>query len=307
MRILITGAGGQLATALTRSLQRHDVTALSHDQLDITYANEVHAAVSAFRPDLVINTAAFHRVDDCEDMPERAFAVNALGPRHLALACAAADAALLHLSTDYVFDGARSEPYLETDEPAPINVYGASKLAGERFVRLLPRHCVVRTAGLFGVASSGKGANFVTTMLRLARAQTGARPGDGAEITVVDDQRFSPTSARDLAATIARLAEAEARGLYHVANAGDCSWFEFATAIFQDAGLSPRLNRTTSEAHDARARRPAYSVLGSAALPAMGEGELPHWREALRAYLEEINATRPASDRPMEGSGRKQV
>jgi dTDP-4-dehydrorhamnose reductase len=305
MRILITGAGGQLATALARSLQRHDLTSLSHQQLDITYGDEVQAAVSGFRPDLVVNTAAFHRVDDCEEMPERAFAVNALGPRHLALACAAAGAALLHVSTDYVFDGAKNEPYLETDEPAPINVYGASKLAGERFVRLLPKHYVVRTSGLFGVASSGKAHNFVATMLRLARAQTDARPGDGPEITVVDDQRFSPTGAPDLADAIARLIDSGAYGLYHVTNSGDCSWFEFAAAIFEDAGLSPRLSRTSSEAYGARARRPACSVLASAALPALGLGELPHWREALRAYLRQINATQSANAAPTRGSGRR--
>lgn len=209
--------------------------------------------------------------------------MNALGARYVARAASSAGAPLVHVSTDYVFDGAKREPYLESDAPAPVNVYGASKLAGERFVRLLTRHYVVRTSGLFGVAASGRSANFVTTMLRLAR--------DGVKIAVVDDQRFSPTSARDLASTVAHIIGSEAYGLYHVTGSGDCSWFEFAAAIFDDAGLSPALNRTTSADYGARARRPAYSVLGSAALPAIGAAELPHWRDGLRAYLSEINAT----------------
>jgi dTDP-4-dehydrorhamnose reductase len=180
MRVLITGAGGQLATELTRALDGCGPVALSHRQLDVTDVGQVRSAVQAARPDVLINTAAFHRVDACEAEAEKAFAVNALGPRNLALACAEAGASLLHISTDYVFDGLKGKPYLEDDPALPVNVYGASKLAGELFIRsLLDRHYIVRTTGLFGAAgASGKGGSFVTTMLRLA--------AEGRDIKVVD-------------------------------------------------------------------------------------------------------------------------
>jgi dTDP-4-dehydrorhamnose reductase len=281
MRVLITGAGGQLATELQRALADHDLIPQSRAQLDVTRRAEVREAISSSRPDVVINTAAFHRVDDCEVEPERAFAANALSPRNLALACADAGAALLHLSTDYVFDGAQAEPYREEDTARPLNVYGASKLAGEKLVRTaLPRHYVVRTAGLFGSGASGKGGNFVTTMLRLAR--------EGRDIRVVDDQRLSPTSARHLADKLAWLIGTESYGLYHITNAGDCSWYELARAVFEGAGLTPCLKPTTTEAFGARAKRPAYSVLAHAALERLGAEDLPHWREALREYLVDI-------------------
>ncbi|MEX0799603.1 MAG: dTDP-4-dehydrorhamnose reductase [Dehalococcoidia bacterium] len=278
MRILITGAGGQLAGELTRALEGHDLVPLAHRQLDVTDRVKVRTIVRCAAPDVVINTAAFHRVDDCELEPERAFAVNALGARNLALSCAEVDAALLHVSTDYVFGGDKGTPYREEDIARPLSAYGVSKLAGELFVRtILPRHYVVRTAGLFGSGTSGKGGNFVTTMLRLA--------ADGRDITVVDDQRLSPTSARHLAAKLAWLVGAEAYGLYHVTNAGDCSWYELARAVFEEAGMSPRLTPTTTEAFGARARRPACSVLARGTLERLGADDLPHWREALREYL----------------------
>lgn len=285
MRILITGAGGQLAGELTRALEGHDLVPLAHRQLDVTDRLKLRTIVRCAAPDVVINTAAFHRVDDCELEPERAFAVNALGPRNLALACAEMDAALVHVSTDYVFGGDKGAPYGEDDVARPLNAYGISKLAGELFVRsILPRHYIVRTAGLFGPptgrgrrGTSGKGGNFVTTMLRLAR--------EGREIRVVDDQRLSPTSARHLAGKLSWLIGTEAYGLYHVTNAGDCSWYELARAVFEEAGLSPRLTPTTTEAFSARARRPVCSVLAHGALERLGADDLPHWREALREYL----------------------
>lgn len=288
MRILLTGAGGQLATELGRALDGQDLVALSHRELNVCDRDQVRAAVQAVRPDVVINTAAFHRVDECEVEAKRAFAVNALGAHSLALACAETDASLLHISTDYVFDGRKGEPYLEEDAALPVNVYGASKLAGELLIRiLLNRHYVVRTAGLYGVAgASGKGGNFVSTMLRLAR--------EGRVIKVVDDQRLSPTSARDLAKKLAWLIGTEGYGLYHITNAGDCSWYEFAQAVFAEAGLAPRLEPTTTEAFGARARRPAYSVLGHGALQRLGSDDLPHWRDVLRRHLAEDAASADA-------------
>ena len=278
MRVMLTGAGGQLAVELVSALDGHDLVALGHRELEITDGRQVRSAVASVRPDVVINTAAFHRVDDCEVEVEKAFAVNALAVRNLALACAEAKASLLHFSTDYVFDGLKRQPYVEEDLPVPVNVYGASKLAGELLIRaVLDRHYIVRTTGLYGAAgASNKGGSFVSTMLRLAR--------EGREIKVVDDQLLAPTSARDLARRLAWLIGTECYGLYHITNAGECSWYEFADAIFAEAGLRPRLEPTTSEAFGARARRPSYSVLAHRALQRLGHDDLPHWRDALHHY-----------------------
>lgn len=281
-RALITGGGGQLASDLAKALPLWDVQAPAHAQLDICDAQAVREALEAFRPQVVINTAAFHRVDDCETEVERAFAVNFRGVLNLCLACRATGAVLLHLSTDYVFDGKKRQPYLETDLPNPINVYGLSKLAGEAAIMFfLERYFIVRTSGLFGAAgASGKGGNFVNTMLRKAR--------EGAEIAVVNDQRLSPTYTRHLAEKIAWLLASEVYGIYHMTNSDSCTWYEFAVAILDLAGLSADLRPTTTAAFGARARRPAYSVLGHGGLLALDADDMSPWRDGLRAYLEEI-------------------
>jgi dTDP-4-dehydrorhamnose reductase len=286
VRVLVTGAGGQLATDLVRVLDGQDLVALSHRELEVCDPVQLRSALEAVRPDVVINTAAFHRVDDCEAEAERAFAVNTLGVRNLALACAEAKASLLHVSTDYVFDGSKRQPYLEEDAALPINVYGASKLAGELLVRaLLDNYYIVRSSGLYGCAgASGKGGNFVNTMLRLAREKP--------DIKVVDDQRLSPTYTRDLAEKLAWLIRTEGYGLYHVTNSGGCSWYEFAYAIFEQAGLKPRVQPISTEAFGARARRPAYSVLGHGSLEHLGCDDLPHWSDALQRYLAEKHVVR---------------
>jgi dTDP-4-dehydrorhamnose reductase len=200
MRVVLIGATGQLGSDLAKVLRPlHDLVPLTHAETEVTNLASVNAMMQAYRPDLVMNMAAFHKVDVCEDQPEPAFAVNAYGPRNLALACRAHGAALLHMSTDYVFgsDKTRTTPYVETDPPAPINTYGISKVAGEQFIHyLLERYFIVRVTGLYGVAgSSGKGGNFVELMLRLAR--------EGKPIRVVDDQRMTPTYTVDLAHQIA--------------------------------------------------------------------------------------------------------
>jgi dTDP-4-dehydrorhamnose reductase len=286
VRVLVTGAGGQLATDLVRVLDGQDLVALSHRELEVCDPVQLRSALETVRPDVVINTAAFHRVDDCEAEAERAFAVNTLGVRNLALACAEAKASLLHVSTDYVFDGSKRQPYLEEDTALPINVYGASKLAGELLVRaLLDNYYIVRASGLYGCAgASGKGGNFVNTMLRLAREKP--------DIKVVDDQRLSPTYTRDLAEKLAWLIRTEGYGLYHVTNSGGCSWYEFACAIFEQAGLKPRVQPISTEAFGARARRPAYSVLGHGSLEHLGCDDLPHWSDALQRYLAEKHVVR---------------
>ena len=286
MRILLTGAGGQLATDLEKVLndQDYDVVAFSHAALDVCKARQVQEALAASRPAIVVNTAAFHRVDDCETEVERAFAVNALGVMNLATACKAHGAALLHMSTDYVFDGQKETPYSEEDPPSPINAYGISKLAGELIIRYsVERYFIVRASGLYGLAgASGKGGNFVNTMLRLAR--------EGKPVRVVGDQRLSPTFTVDLARKIVWLLDTDDYGIWHITSAGNCTWHEFAAEIFRQAGLQPKLEPTTSSEFGAKAKRPAYSVLANERIRESGANEMRSWQEALAAYLQQIGA-----------------
>ena len=279
MRIVIIGATGQLGTDLVEILSREDLILFTRSDLDIRGAVQVRQALVHAKPDIVINTAAFNRVDDCEDDPVEAFAVNAYGARNLALVCADLDRPLMHLSTDYVFGGEKATPYLEDDAPNPLSVYGVSKLGGEYFVRnLCPKHFVVRTSGLYGKAGSrGKGGNFVETMLRLA--------GEGKPIRVVDDQVLTPTYTRDLATTLAGLAQTNAYGVYHITSRGQCSWYDFAAKIFLFLGLKAELTPTTAKEFGAKASRPAYSVLAQTKLEPLGIGNLPTWEDALRRYL----------------------
>ena len=284
MRIVLIGANGQLGHDLVRVLApMHDLRALTHQDVEVTDPSSVLAVMQTHEPDLVMNMAAYHKVDACEDEIEKAFAVNAYGVRSLALACQAHNVALLHMSTDYVFGGERNRraPYSETDLPLPINVYGVAKLAGEHFVRArVERHYILRVTGLYGVAgSSGKGGNFVELMLRLAR--------EGKPIRVVDDQRMTPTYTVDLAHQIAILIETGQYGLYHATNQGDCTWYEFAEEVFRQSGLSPNLSSAKTGDFGERATRPAYSVLENRALRALGLDYMRPWQAALAAYLEE--------------------
>lgn len=281
MRVAVIGANGQLGRELTRVLSAWDVYPLTRPACDVRGAASVRDALREIRPSVVINTAALTDVDACEEDVRQAFDVNACAVRDLARACAEMKAVLVQVSTDYVFDGEKRAPYREDDAPHPLSVYGVSKLAGEYFARTgCPRHCVVRTSGLYGAAGArGKGGNFVETMLRMAREE---RP-----IRVVDDQVLTPTYTRDLAQAIRRLILTEAYGLYHVTNSGACSWYEFAGRVFQRVGMKPDFGPTTSAEWGAPARRPAYSVLAHDKLVQAGGGDLRAWTEALDAYLME--------------------
>ena len=289
MKIVIVGAKGQLGSDLVKVLRPlHDLIPLTSADIQVTSPESVEAILRTHRPELVMNMAAFHKVDVCEDEIEPTFAVNTYGVRTLALACRAHNAALLHMSTDYVFGGdkARTTPYTETDAPAPINAYGISKLAGELFVRyLMERYYILRVCGLYGVAgSAGKGGNFVELMLRLAR--------EGRPIKVVDDQRLTPTYTVDVACQIATLIETGRYGLYHATSQGDCTWYEFAAEIFRQSGLTPSLGKARTGDFGEKATRPAYSVLENRALQAVGLDRMRPWRDALAAYLQERNQTR---------------
>lgn len=280
-RVLLIGADGQLGTDIAAVLSadpRFSVTALAHDRIEVCRKDSVAEAVRTFRPDIVINTAAFHQLDRCEEDPERAFAVNAAALKGLCDVCANAGAALVHFSTDYVFGGEKRSPYRETDPAWPVNVYGASKLAGESVVRAgMERHYVLRVSGLYGKAGPrGKGRNFPDLMVKLARER--------GELNVVDDQVLTPTSTLSVARRLGELFDRVPFGLYHFSDEGACSWFEFAREILSVAGIPARLTAVKTGFFGEKTPRPRYTVLAKDAirrhLP-----PFPGWEESLREYL----------------------
>jgi len=278
MKIALIGADGQLGSDLLDCLTGK-ITALTYPEFDITKTGASRERLAAVDPDVVINTAAFHRVDECEDKPELSFRVNSIAVRELALICRELGAALVHFSTDYVFNGEKKAPYTERDAPDPLSVYASSKLAGEYFVRhILEKHFIIRTCGLYGKAGCwGKGANFVDSMVAFQR--------EGRAFQVVDDQRITPTATSELAQKIRELISTTEYGLYHMTNEGDCTWYEFASAIFDILGGKADMRPVDSAGYGARARRPAYSVLENEQAARIGMKPFRQWREALSEYL----------------------
>jgi len=277
MRILITGANGQLGHELQRVLKGHTLIQAAWPEFDLL-KSDVEKQVLAARPETVFHLAAYTDVDGAEREPDKAMAVNAEGTERVAKAVDKAGARLIYLSTDYVFDGRKTSPYLETDEPNPVNAYGRSKLEGElRALACCPNTLIVRTAWLYGA----HGRNFVNTIMRLASEQPALR--------VVADQRGCPTYAGDLAVALVRVLDMDLRGIVHVAGAGDCTWYEFACAIVSlMRGTVPVHPITTAEAGRA-APRPPYSVLANRVLAEAGI-TLPHWKDALTRYMSEVPA-----------------
>lgn len=281
--VLITGGGGQLASDLEALLAaRADVAARSRAELDITDDDELGRAFDELRPELVFNCAAFHNVDVCEREEDRSFEVNARAVKRLAERCEAVGARLVHLSTNYVFDGTREEPYAEHDLPGPRSVYAISKLAGEHAaLSYCGRALVVRTAGLYGRhGSASKGGNFVTRMLDRAR-------DPDARLRMVRDQRLSPTYTSDLAEVLLEAADAGVTGLVHLTSSGECSWLEFTEAILEIAELSVPVEPVETTRPPGGADRPLNGVLARPAADAAGLRQLRHWREALADYMEE--------------------
>lgn len=283
MKIALIGADGQLGTDLYKYFSKKglDITGLTQQEIEVCDMNMCNDVFVKIKPGLIINTAAFHRVDDCEDEVSTAFAVNVEGVKNLAKICLNLDAALMHFSTDFVFGGyAKDTPFTEEDCPKPISTYGISKLAGEYVIQyMLKKYYIIRVCGLYGYAGSlGKGSNFVELMIKLAK--------EGKDIKVVNDQVLTPTSTKDITEKLYELIQTWEYGLFHMTNTGSCSWYEFACEVLKLAGFSPNISSTTSEAFNAKAKRPAYSVLDNAHLRAIGLKDMRHWKESLKDYIE---------------------
>lgn len=285
-KVAVIGGNGQLGSDVVKAFSPcAEVYPLTHEDLELSSLDSVTACLRRFDPDVVVNTAAMHHVENCERDPQSAFAVNAVGARNLGEVSRDLGALLIHVSTDYVFDGCRpagreNVPYTEADLPLPLNVYGNSKLAGEHFVRTTSeRHIVLRTSALYGQrpcrAKGGK--NFVERMLELGRER--------GEVRVVASEQVSPTSTCELAEQIVALADAEVYGLFHATSEGSCSWHEFACEIFAVAALPVRCLAAGPDEFPAKVGRPAYSVLENARLKQLGLNRFRHWREGLRDYL----------------------
>jgi len=283
MKVLITGAGGMTGSELARQgLEREwDIVALTKADLDVADADKVEGIIGSERPDVIINAAAYTAVDAAETDAETAMAVNAAGPQNIARAARTSGAQLLHISTDYVFDGEATEPYAPEDRPAPINVYGESKLAGEMAIRdACAEHVIVRTSWVY----SHEGKNFVRTMLRSAEEKK--------EIKVVNDQYGCPTSSIDLASALLCAANLMMRsyvtGTYHFCNAGSTTWFDFANAIFELQGTSPQVTPIPSTEFPTAAKRPRWSVLDTTSFQLAFGVEPRPWRDALKDTMERL-------------------
>ena len=278
MKIAVIGSTGQLGTDLMKTLNDdHELVGLTHQDIEVADYDSC-LILKKHQPDIVINTAAFHKTDQCEKEPLKTFSVNAIGAKNVALISKEIATTAVFISTDYVFDGSKKEPYTEDDTPFPINTYGISKLAGEHYTRQNPKHYIVRIASVFGKAgASGKGGNFVETMITKAKKNE--------TITVIDDMWMSPTYTKDAASILKGILELQLPyGTYHATNKGYCSWYQFAQEIFQLTGLNPVLKPIKTDQLSLKARRPRFSALKSTKLSSYNI-EPREWKEALRAYL----------------------
>jgi dTDP-4-dehydrorhamnose reductase len=282
MRIVVIGADGQLGTDLCKSLSSFEPIPLTQDDIEITRMDSVTKALLKHKPDAIVNTAAFVRVDDCEDEQDKAFLINALGARNVAVVAQELGAKLVHISTDYVFGGEtepQTIPYTEFDTPVPPNIYGKSKLAGENFVHhLCTRYFIIRTSSLFGAAGAlGKGGNFIEAVIKQAKERD--------ELRIVNDQFFSPTYTVDLAGKIAQLIPTEYYGIFHITNSGICSWYQLAVETLKLANLKTPVIPVTSAEYPQKARRPSNTVLDNYQLKLLGMADMRSWQEALKDYM----------------------
>ncbi|MCY6484503.1 dTDP-4-dehydrorhamnose reductase [Clostridium aestuarii] len=292
MRILVAGAKGQLGSQIINILKEgkselgdidpiyesSNILRIDIDNLDITSIADVQAFMEKEKPDIVINPAAYTNVDGCEENKEDAFKVNALGARNLAKACKKIGAKLIHISTDYVFEGEGTIPYCEYDVPSPVSVYGKTKLLGERYVQqFCSKYFIVRTAWLYGY----NGKNFVKTIMKAAKEK--------GHLDVVNDQRGNPTNAEDLAHHILKVALTEEYGIYHCTGKGECSWYDFACKIVEFADIDCTVSPVTSEQYKRVAKRPSFSSLDNMMLRCTVGDEMREWEEALKVFIREYN------------------
>lgn len=278
-RIIIAGCNGQLGKAMNKEMMNDssfELLNFSHMQFDITNIDEVMKSVREIKPYAVINCAAHTKVDDCESHRDSAYQINAVGPRNLAVASNEAGFKLVHISTDYVFDGKTEKPYMEFDKTNPQSVYASSKLAGENFIKEFgSRYFILRTAGLYG-----EGKNFVRTMLELSKNQT--------VIKVVSDQKATPTSAKELSRAIHYLINTENYGLFHATCEGECSWDDFAREIFKLSNIKANVVSISSREYPSKTNRPSYSVLENYMFRLTSDYRFKSWQNALKEYLFEL-------------------
>lgn len=282
MKIAVIGANGQLGTDIVAAFTANgdSVHALTHSEIEISNPDSVSRVIEGIQPQVIVNTAAMHHVEECERDPGKAFAVNALGAKNLAVAARNSGAVLMHVSTDYVFNGEKGQPYVEDDNPLPLNAYGITKLAGEHFVRsTTDKYFVIRSSGLYGTSlcRAKGGLNFVELMLKLAKER--------GEVRVVDNEFVTPTSTLELAQQIVRLSRSDSYGLYHATAEGSCSWYEFAREIFEATNTSCRLHVAGPNEFPAKVPRPKYSVLENRALKSRGLNLFKPWQDGLHTYL----------------------
>lgn len=284
MKILILGGNGQLGCDVRAAFEKHhDVHAATHDDGDICNPGAMRTLFDAVSPDCVINTAAMHHVEECEKNPSKAYETNALASRQLAELCREGDIPFVHISTDYVFDGKKGKPYLETDAAFPLNVYGNTKQSGENYIlSTWHKGTVVRVGGIYGQnpCRAKGGLNFVQLMLKLAKE----RP----QIRVVDDETVTPTPTAAIAAQLVHIVENGVTGLVHVTCRGECSWYEFARNIFELCGIKTDLQKARPGEFPAKVARPSYSVLENRKLQDCSLDVMPHWLDGLKNYIYQI-------------------
>lgn len=284
MKIVVIGANGQLGSELCARLESdHEVTALTHADIEITSMDSVKSVMTVIKPDVIINTAAYHNVPECEKNPEISFKVNAIGALNLAKISTDIDSVLVHYSTDYVFDGGKREPYIEKDLTNPLNIYAMTKLNGEILIKnYCSRFFVIRISGIYGkTVCRAKGNNFITTMQKAARERD--------VVKVVNDEILTPTPVFEIGGNTAKLIETEGFGIYHMTCEGHCSWFEFAGVIFKELKLKTPLISCTSDEFPSEIKRPSYSVLENQKLKSVNLNHMSDWKDALVTFLKSNN------------------
>ena len=282
MRVAVIGANGQLGSDAARAFAANgdEVHALTHSDIELTSMDSVSQRLKELQPEIVVNTAAMHHVENCEREPDKAYTVNGLGSRNLAMAARDIGAVLMHVSTDYVFDGEKTSPYEEQDAPRPLNVYGNTKLSGEYFVRsTADKHFVLRTSAIYGTrpCRAKGGLNFIELMLKLAK--------DRGEVRVVDNEFVSPTPTKEIARQMVALSRSDAYGLYHATAEGSCSWHEFARRIFDLTDTPVKLIVAGPNEFPIKVPRPKYSVLENRKLKSQGLNVFKNWQDGLREYI----------------------